>query len=141
MAHLVKSEVPTKLELSSNPQPAEENFESPKVRVPRAISDPCQPNPCRNGGACVIHQGRAACRLEHIDLTIISACLYINRVFCLRIIKKKLLVFVWLIYGDSYISFAGVSLDRPLSTQETLVRNSTLMEEFWEFWSVVLQEP
>ncbi|ROL43430.1 Meprin A subunit alpha [Anabarilius grahami] len=62
LAHLVKSEVPTKLELSSNPQPAEDNFERPKVRVPRAISDPCQPNPCRNGGACVIHQGRAACR-------------------------------------------------------------------------------
>lgn len=125
MAHLVKSEVPTKLQLSSNPQPAEESFESLKVRVQRAISDPCQPNPCRNGGACVIHQGRATCRL--VNLSVFN---YKTTVCCLRL--KKCLCLRGL-YGDSYMSSAGVSLDRPLRTQETPVRNRTLMEEFWEF--------
>ncbi|NP_001122199.1 meprin A subunit alpha precursor [Danio rerio] len=60
LAHLVKSEVPTKV--SNNPQPAEKNIEKPKIRQPRAISDLCQPNPCQNGGACVTHQGKATCR-------------------------------------------------------------------------------
>ncbi|XP_057209244.1 meprin A subunit alpha [Triplophysa rosa] len=60
LTHLIKSEVPVKPTLST--QTTEENFGSPKVRKPRAISDPCQPNPCRNGGLCVSNQGKATCR-------------------------------------------------------------------------------
>ncbi|RXN06346.1 meprin A subunit alpha-like protein [Labeo rohita] len=62
LAHLLKSEVPIKPNLLSNPQPIEESYDRPKVRQPRAFSDPCQPNPCRNGGVCVVHQEKATCR-------------------------------------------------------------------------------
>lgn len=60
LTHLIKSEVPVKPTLYT--QSTEENFESPKARKPRAISDPCQPNPCHNGGLCVSSQGKATCR-------------------------------------------------------------------------------
>ncbi|XP_051954476.1 meprin A subunit alpha [Xyrauchen texanus] len=62
LTHLVKSEVPFKPKRSINLKPAEESFDSSKNRKPRAISNPCQPNPCQNGGACVINQGKATCR-------------------------------------------------------------------------------
>ncbi|XP_016149134.1 meprin A subunit alpha [Sinocyclocheilus grahami] len=62
LAHLLKSDVPIKADLSSDPQSVEESYDRPKVRQPRAISDPCQPNPCHNGGACAVHQGKAFCR-------------------------------------------------------------------------------
>ncbi|TRY82014.1 hypothetical protein DNTS_021855 [Danionella cerebrum] len=58
LAHLIKSEVP----VSNNPQQVEERFDMPKIREPRALSDPCQPNPCQNGGACVIQKGKATCK-------------------------------------------------------------------------------
>uniref|UniRef100_A0A8C2INE6 Meprin A subunit n=1 Tax=Cyprinus carpio TaxID=7962 RepID=A0A8C2INE6_CYPCA len=62
LAHLLKSEVPIKADFSNDPQSVEESYNRPKVRQPRAISDPCQPNPCHNGGVCVVHQGKATCR-------------------------------------------------------------------------------
>lgn len=64
LTHLVKSEVPVKPTLYT--QSTEENVGNPKVRKPRAISDPCQPNPCHNGGLCVGNQGKATCRLVHL---------------------------------------------------------------------------
>lgn len=88
--------------------PNRQSFESPKVRVPRAISDPCQPNPCRNGGACVIHQGRATCRLVNLSDRHLSMFNYKTTV-CYCKILKKMLVFAWLIWWQLYVFCRCVS--------------------------------
>ncbi|XP_065124347.1 meprin A subunit alpha [Paramisgurnus dabryanus] len=62
LTHLIKSEVPVKPKLSIFSQTVEESIGNPKVRRARALVDPCQPNPCYNGGACVNIQGKATCR-------------------------------------------------------------------------------
>lgn len=67
------------------PEPREE--EAPKHRAARSV-DPCQANPCFNGGVCVERNGKASCRcattqttfytgknceVENIDRTILGA--------------------------------------------------------------------
>ncbi|XP_057678984.1 meprin A subunit alpha-like [Corythoichthys intestinalis] len=66
LTHLIKSEVPvltvppSKDTLAENPVAI--NVESSKTRIPRADTDPCNPDPCLNGGVCLVIDGVAYCR-------------------------------------------------------------------------------
>lgn len=68
LTHLIKSEVPIKPTAKTkdiaDEKPVGEvdmKQEAPKHREARA-ADPCFPNPCFNGGACVNRNGKASCR-------------------------------------------------------------------------------
>ncbi|XP_023692753.1 meprin A subunit alpha isoform X2 [Paramormyrops kingsleyae] len=71
LTKLIRSEVQVSLkstetvkEIQEGPGISDRSFaETPKLRVARSASgSPCQPNPCRNGGACVDRHGKAVCR-------------------------------------------------------------------------------
>lgn len=65
LTHLIQTEVPVR-PAQSRDRPEDEPIvevepEAPKHREARAV-DPCQPNPCFNGGVCVESKGEASCR-------------------------------------------------------------------------------
>ncbi|XP_058469934.1 meprin A subunit alpha [Solea solea] len=69
LTHLIKSEVPVKPTVAvddiADERPVSETdakAQTPKHREARAADDPCHPNPCFNGGACVERGGKASCR-------------------------------------------------------------------------------
>ncbi|XP_024276222.1 meprin A subunit alpha [Oncorhynchus tshawytscha] len=71
LTHLVKMEVPVQPKSPSGDLPEEETprqekemADGPKHRQARAVpSDPCSPDPCLNGGVCVVEKhGKATCR-------------------------------------------------------------------------------
>ncbi|KAI4885801.1 hypothetical protein NFI96_013793, partial [Prochilodus magdalenae] len=77
LTHLVKSEVPVLLKAFEKSLAVEESLALvPKARVARAVSDPCQLNPCHNGGVCIVNQGEASCRCpsSHISVFMGELC-------------------------------------------------------------------
>ncbi|XP_072552083.1 meprin A subunit alpha [Salminus brasiliensis] len=73
LTHLIKSEVPVQSKASEEFPAVEETLALvPKVREARAVSDPCQPNPCSNGGVCVTSKGKASCRCPSSQITVFS---------------------------------------------------------------------
>ncbi|XP_034554759.1 meprin A subunit alpha [Notolabrus celidotus] len=75
LTHLIKTEVPVKAVAPSQDITAEKlmdeterKSETPKHREARSVN-PCQPNPCLNGGLCVETEGRASCRCASTQTT------------------------------------------------------------------------
>ncbi|XP_031437110.1 meprin A subunit alpha [Clupea harengus] len=78
LTHLLETEVPVvapaqeeRVAGNEEKEEEEEEEEAPPKEVPaeesrprgaRALTDPCSPNPCLNGGVCVEKRGQAACR-------------------------------------------------------------------------------
>ncbi|KAK1796291.1 hypothetical protein P4O66_008884, partial [Electrophorus voltai] len=84
LTHLVKSEVPVQIEFSGDPLAVQESsaLMVPRARESRAISDPCVPNPCHNGGVCLTNHGRASCRCPSGQVIMFSVLLWRNTLKC-----------------------------------------------------------
>uniref|UniRef100_W5KRZ7 Meprin A subunit n=1 Tax=Astyanax mexicanus TaxID=7994 RepID=W5KRZ7_ASTMX len=73
LTHLIKSEVPVQNEASYESPAIDKSVPlGPKVREARALSDPCEPNPCSNGGVCINSKGKASCRCPSGQMTVFS---------------------------------------------------------------------
>ncbi|KAL6486044.1 hypothetical protein MHYP_G00054360 [Metynnis hypsauchen] len=71
LTHLIKSEVPVQNKVSEESLAVEETLALvPKAREARAVSDPCQLNPCLNGGVCINNQGKASCRCPSNQISV-----------------------------------------------------------------------
>uniref|UniRef100_A0A8D0D6P8 Meprin A subunit n=1 Tax=Sander lucioperca TaxID=283035 RepID=A0A8D0D6P8_SANLU len=75
LTHLIETEVPVDPAAQSNDIQDEKPIsevkmrpEAPKHREARA-ANPCHPNPCFNGGACVESEGKASCRCASSQAT------------------------------------------------------------------------
>uniref|UniRef100_A0A3Q3KEK9 Meprin A subunit n=1 Tax=Monopterus albus TaxID=43700 RepID=A0A3Q3KEK9_MONAL len=78
LTHLIKTEVPVKPTTQSNEfadeKPINEVQMKPEVLKHREArsANPCQPNPCFNGGVCVESEGKASCRCATSQATYYS---------------------------------------------------------------------
>ncbi|CAN9507582.1 unnamed protein product [Ophioblennius macclurei] len=78
LTHLIKTEVPVVPAPTSSEISHEEAVEKQEVKAEvrkrrevRALN-PCQPNPCLNGGVCVENEGKASCRCATTQATYYS---------------------------------------------------------------------